>query len=191
MYEFAVTPAVTQLRRPGVIITEVTPGGLERSSITGFGIRGARNFDSMGLQPRRRAKSRAALNYMSARIKILAVIYILILAGIVFLADWRDTQFLFRPVRRLPYGDKIGHFLLMGLFSLLLNLALKARTIRLWRVNVLLGTLIVLIVVVIEEFSQIFIRGRSFDYTDLIADLAGILIFGEIARLIYRRFSRN
>ncbi len=28
MYEFAVTPAVTQLRRPGVIITEVTPGGL-------------------------------------------------------------------------------------------------------------------------------------------------------------------
>ena len=28
MYEFAVTPAVTQLRRPGVIITEVSPGGL-------------------------------------------------------------------------------------------------------------------------------------------------------------------
>ena len=28
MYEFAVEPAVTQLRRPGVIITEVTPGGL-------------------------------------------------------------------------------------------------------------------------------------------------------------------
>ncbi|MGD9562507.1 MAG: DUF512 domain-containing protein [Pyrinomonadaceae bacterium] len=28
MYEFAVTPAVTQLRRPGVTITEVTPGGL-------------------------------------------------------------------------------------------------------------------------------------------------------------------
>src|SRR5688572_18341222 len=28
MYEFAVTPAVTQLRRPGVIITEVTAGSL-------------------------------------------------------------------------------------------------------------------------------------------------------------------
>ncbi len=28
MYEFAVTPAITQLRRPGVIITEVTPGSL-------------------------------------------------------------------------------------------------------------------------------------------------------------------
>lgn len=28
MYEFAVTPAVTQLRRPGVLLTEVEPGGL-------------------------------------------------------------------------------------------------------------------------------------------------------------------
>ena len=28
MYEFAVTPAVTQLRRPGVIITEITPDSL-------------------------------------------------------------------------------------------------------------------------------------------------------------------
>lgn len=28
MYEFAVTPAITQLRRPGVTITEITPGGL-------------------------------------------------------------------------------------------------------------------------------------------------------------------
>jgi S1-C subfamily serine protease len=28
MYEFAVTPAVTQLRRAGVIITEITPDSL-------------------------------------------------------------------------------------------------------------------------------------------------------------------
>ena len=28
MYEFAVTPAITQLRRPGVTITEITPGSL-------------------------------------------------------------------------------------------------------------------------------------------------------------------
>ena len=30
MYEFAVTPAITQLRRPGVLITEVTPGSLAK-----------------------------------------------------------------------------------------------------------------------------------------------------------------
>jgi VanZ family protein len=128
---------------------------------------------------------------VSARIKVLAIIYIIILAGIVVLADVRETQYLFKPVRRLPYGDKIAHFLLMGFFSFLLNLALKARTIKVWKINFLLGTLIVLVVVFIEEFSQKFIRGRSFDYTDLIADFAGILIFGEIARLICKRFFKN
>jgi len=128
---------------------------------------------------------------VSARIKILAAVYILILAGIVVLADLRETQYLFKPIRRMPYGDKIGHFLLMGFFSFMLNLALKARTFRIWRINFLLGTLIVLIVVFIEECSQIFIRGRSFDYRDLVADLAGIIIFGEIARLICRKFFKK
>jgi len=31
MYEFAVAPAVTQIRRRGVVITEVTPGRLRQS----------------------------------------------------------------------------------------------------------------------------------------------------------------
>lgn len=128
---------------------------------------------------------------MSARIKILAIVYFLVLAGIVVLADLRETQFLFKPIRRLPYGDKIGHFLLMGFFSFLVNLALKAKTIRLWRINVLLGTLIVLAVVTIEEFSQKYIRGRSFDSVDLVADFAGIILFGELARLICRKFLRK
>jgi VanZ family protein len=119
------------------------------------------------------------------------VIYVLILAGIVVLADLRETQFLFKPIRRMPYGDKIGHFLLMGFFSFMLNLALKAKTFRVWRINFLLGTLIVLVVVFIEECSQIFIRGRSFDYRDLIADFAGIVIFGELARLICRKFFKK
>lgn len=128
---------------------------------------------------------------MSARIKILAAVYILVLAGIVILADVRETQYLFKPIRRLPYGDKIGHFLLMGFLSFAVNLALNARVIRIWRVNFLLGSLIVLAVVSLEEFSQIFVRGRSFDYTDLVADFAGILIFGEAARLIFKRTAKN
>lgn len=128
---------------------------------------------------------------MSVRIKILAALYILVLAGIVVLADIKETQYLFRPVRRLPYGDKIGHFLLMGMFSFTVNLVLKARNVRLWKLKYLLGSLIVLAIVTAEEFSQIFIRGRSFDLTDLAADWSGIIIFGEIARLVCRRFLRG
>lgn len=122
------------------------------------------------------------------RVKILAALYVLLLAGIVVLADVRETQYLFKPIRDLPYGDKIGHFLLMGMFSLAVNLVLQARSVSIWKIRYLLGSLIVFGVVMAEEFSQIFIRGRSFDLTDLAADSAGIIIFGEIARMICRKF---
>jgi VanZ family protein len=125
---------------------------------------------------------------VSARIKIIAVIYIFILAGIVVLADVRQTQFLFDFIRNVPFGDKIGHFFLMGIFSLLVNLALSAKTICLWKFKYLLGSLIVSMIITLEEFSQIFVRGRTFDAGDLIADFAGIFIFGEIARFIISRF---
>ena len=127
---------------------------------------------------------------MSARIKILTVIYIFILAGIIFLADLNGTSY-FSFIRKVPFGDKIGHFLLMGMFSFLLNLALKAKTIRLWLFKYLLGSLIVFGLVTLEEFSQIFVRGRTFDLTDLIFDYAGIFIFGEIARLICHKAIKN
>ncbi len=128
---------------------------------------------------------------VSARIKIITVIYIFILAGIVVLADMRRTQYLFTFIKSLPLGDKIGHFCLMGIFSLLLNLALSAKTFRFWKLNYLLGSLIVLTVVTAEEFSQIFIRGRTFDASDLVFDFAGIFIFGEMARFICRTFVTN
>ncbi len=128
---------------------------------------------------------------MSARIKILAVIYIFILAGIIVLADVRQTQFLFSFIRSLPFGDKIGRFFLMGIFSLLVNLALSAKTVQLWKFKYLLGSLIVSAIVTLEEFSQIFVRGRTFDAGDLIVDFAGIVFFGEIARFLIGRFSRT
>lgn len=123
---------------------------------------------------------------MSATIKAVALIYIIILAGIIFLADTHGTNF-FIFFEYVPFGDKVGHFFLMGGFSLLLNLMLCAKTIRVWRIQYLKGSLIVGCVVTIEEFSQIFIRGRTFDTTDLIADYAGIIIFGEAARFICRK----
>jgi VanZ family protein len=51
----------------------------------------------------------------------------------------------------------------------------------------LVGTIIVLFVVTIEEVSQIFIRGRSFDLGDLAADFLGIIAFGELARFMTKR----
>ena len=123
--------------------------------------------------------------------KILLIAYIFILAVIIFLADRKGTRYMLNFVGNIPYGDKLGHFCLMGGFSFLLNLFLDARTVSVWKFNYLLGSLIVLVIVTIEEISQIFISGRTFDWGDLIVDYLGIFIFGEIARLICKRKEKS
>ncbi len=125
---------------------------------------------------------------MSAKIKIITAIYVFMIAGIIVLANYKGTAYLLNFVGQIPYGDKLGHFFLMGIFSFLVNLVLQIKTIKVWKINYLLGSLIVLVIITIEEFSQIFISGRAFDYGDLVFDYLGILIFGEIARFIYRRY---
>ena len=121
------------------------------------------------------------------KIKILAGIYFLVFGAIVFLVDSPATQPLFRFVYKVPFGDKIGHFCLMGVFSFLFNWALEARSFKIWKINFLLGSLIVLAIVAAEEFSQIWVRGRTFDRGDLWFDFAGILLFGELARFVVKR----
>jgi VanZ family protein len=81
----------------------------------------------------------------------------------------------------------LGHFILMGVFSFLLNMALSSRTVRLWRLEVLKGSLVVALVVTLEEISQLFIRYRSFDTVDLLFDYAGIFSFGLFAHLLTGR----
>jgi hypothetical protein len=127
----------------------------------------------------------------NVRIKIVTAVYVLILAGIVVLADFRGTQYLLNFVGGVPFGDKIGHFVLMGTFSFLLNLTFGAKMYKVWKVNFLLGSLIVLTLVTLEEFSQIFVAGRSFGATDLIFDCAGIFIFGRAARFVCRKTEKN
>lgn len=123
----------------------------------------------------------------SKLLKFIGAIYILFLAGVICLADLKGTQYLLAFVGNFPYGDKIGHFMLMGIFSLLLNLVLGCRKFH----KIMLGSLTVLLLVTAEECSQIFIEGRTFDFSDLIFDYAGIFIFGEIALLIFRRFAKD
>jgi VanZ family protein len=119
--------------------------------------------------------------------KIFLVVYIFILAVIIFLADRKGTRYMLNFVGNIPYGDKLGHFLLMGGFSFLLNLVLNARNFKFWKISYLLGSLIVLVVVTIEEISQKFVSGRTFDWSDLVFDFLGIFIFGELAKFICRR----
>jgi VanZ family protein len=123
--------------------------------------------------------------------KWLTGIYLFILGSIVFMADRREYQPLFRRVREMPYGDKLGHLVLMGLFSFLLNMALSCRRVRVWKASLLTGSLIVALVVTLEEVSQLFVRYRSFDPVDLVFDYLGIFSLGLVAYYLKRRRPRE
>ncbi len=87
----------------------------------------------------------------------------------------------------LPYGDKVGHFMLIGGVGFLVNLCLECKTWSLGRLNVLRGSAIVGVLITGEEFSQIFVPHRTFDLGDLACNYAGILCFGWLAVRVSRR----
>lgn len=80
----------------------------------------------------------------------------------------------FSPVRTvlvaLPYGDKVGHFVLYG--TIALALALLART----RVHVAGAGLAVIVVGVADEFRQLTESNRNFSAGDVLANLAGVCL---------------
>ena len=121
--------------------------------------------------------------------KLITAFYVSLLVGIVYLADHHQYHAVFSAVRAVPGGDKLGHLLLMGLFSFLLNASLGCRTVGVYGARLLLGSAIVCAAVTLEEFSQIFLRYRSFDLLDLLFDYVGIWAFGRAAAYVCRRRS--
>jgi VanZ family protein len=83
-----------------------------------------------------------------------------------------------------PNGDKLGHFLLIGLLAFLITLALPRR----WQIPALL---LLALVLTSEEFSQRFFSGRHSDWFDLACSLAGMTVFGGLALWLTRRKRRS
>ena len=111
---------------------------------------------------------------------------------IIWLADTGRSSVFFDLVKMLPYGDKLGHFCLFGLLTLGSNAALQFRKARLGWIAVPLGSLLVLCFVLLEEFSQHFVPGRTLDLLDLLADSAGIALFTWLSFRLERRIrARN
>ena len=85
----------------------------------------------------------------------------------------------------------MGHFALSGILTLLANLSLHCRYITLGRVKILLGTLIVMVLVSLEEYSQLYLTLRKFSLWDLLSDFVGIALFSIIAIQIHNAKKTN
>ncbi|MFC1498338.1 VanZ family protein [Verrucomicrobiota bacterium] len=116
-----------------------------------------------------------------AFIKTTTIIFVFFLGIIVFMANRDLGADFFSVMAKIPGGDKTGHFMLMGIFSFLMNIILSGSRIHLGPASFLKGSLIVFIIVTLEELSQIFISARSCSISDLFFDYAGIFCFGRLA----------
>lgn len=94
-------------------------------------------------------------------------------------------------VNQIPGRDKTGHFVLMGVFAVLVTSSIPDHRLRLGSLAVPAGIPLVLVAATLEELSQIWLEYRRFSYTDLLSSYAGILVFTALAWAFAARPSRS
>lgn len=123
------------------------------------------------------------LNKLNIPYLFFTILYLAFLVLIIIFANTRSATWVFAIAKMMPYGDKICHMILMGIFSYLLNSTLLCRETKFKNFKILSGSLIVYALVLTEEISQIFVASRSPDIYDALADIIGIYIFGVLAMI--------
>jgi len=121
-------------------------------------------------------------------IRILTAAFVLLFVFIIFSADRGTMPRLIASLYDYPYGDKVGHIFLMGALSFLVNLNLACRRIRVGRFRLLLGSLVIAVLIALEEISQSFFPHRHCDLSDLSASDLGIFLLGRLAVVVYNKF---
>ena len=114
--------------------------------------------------------------------KWLAILFTLFIILVIVLADAGVLARYVGFVYEFPCGDKAGHFILYGILSLLLNLALfrsRSEPSR-RRFAIKLGLFLALLIG-LEEFSQQYFSHRTFDLLDLSFSYLGLLSFSWLA----------
>jgi len=122
--------------------------------------------------------------------KWLTIVFSLVLAAIIVAANKGSLPQFLRVFYDFRGGDKVGHFVLMGILSFLMNMAVPlGPPERRWRGPVL-ATCLILVAVTIEEASQAFFPSRTLSWMDLASSYAGILAFGYGAWRLRKAQSR-
>lgn len=106
---------------------------------------------------------------------LFALAFLAFFGFVILSADTRTMPAAIHRLYAFPGGDKVGHLVLMGVLALALNLALSTRRVGIASRKILLGSLLALLLVTVEELSQAFSRTRTFSLLDLGFSYLGIL----------------
>ena len=113
--------------------------------------------------------------------KWLTILFTLFLLLIIVLADTGNLG-IFGLLYRIPYADKAGHFILYGILALLINLTLFRSVLNQNRIWVaVISSLVLILLIGIEEFSQRSFANRTFSLEDLGASYLGVIFFSWLA----------
>lgn len=104
----------------------------------------------------------------------LFLLFFAFICYVIYAADTNNGFWLMKLAKSVPQGDKIGHLLLYGVLGVFLNLAMHNRMIR--NTNIPLGSVIVLVFAISEEFTQLAFETRTFDFVDMLCDVIGLTI---------------
>lgn len=123
---------------------------------------------------------------MSAILFLSGIIYVIFLVDQITLPRWLTDLYAF------PNGDKVGHFLLMGLAAFFINMALMDRTFYIGKFSLPYGPTIFAVLVTLEEISQQFFPNRTYSLEDLACSFAGIIILGVLpSHFLVGRIKKN
>ena len=113
--------------------------------------------------------------------KWLAALFGLFIITIIVLAN-KGMLGILGFVNQIPYGDKIGHFVLYGILTLLIDLAFfRSRPDLSWNLVVFRVAFVLALLIGLEEYSQKFIPSRTFSLVDLAFGYVGVLFFSWVA----------
>lgn len=119
--------------------------------------------------------------------KWLAIIFAFLLILIIVLADMGSLPQFLQVWNDFPYGDKAGHFILYGILTLLVDLALFRSLPKRSPLSVTVTSgLILSLLIGLEEFSQQFFANRTFSLRDLAAGYLGVIFFSWLALRLKR-----
>ena len=111
-----------------------------------------------------------------------AILFTAFIVIIIVLADLGRLPRFLNSIYDMRYGDKIGHFVLFGLLDFFITrAALSALPLRRPVWVALSASLILALLVGLEEYSQNYFRERTAELIDLLAGYFGMLIGGLTA----------
>ena len=117
--------------------------------------------------------------------KWLAILFTLFILLVIVLADAGILNHYVGFIYAFPFGDKAGHFILYGLLTLFLDLALlRARPDQSRRRVAIQCGLVLALLIGLEEISQQYFSNRTFDLVDLTFSYLGVAFFSWVAILI-------